>query len=208
MGGIKWTEREKKILIDIYRKDPMDDVQCTLPNRTYMAIAAMAKRLKINRPQHHSTKLLTDYEKGFLEAAVDGEGTISLYRNHNRCWHSQRGFQWTPYVALTNTNLSFLQKIKEICGGGRLYLRASRNPLRNQKALHIYEMNRGIMRGILPQLSLVVKEKQRRLLLEALGLAIHGGTSNPSIQEKQRLNDKRLGDIYKQVKVLNKRGIE
>ena len=173
-----------------------------------MAIAAKAKRLKLHRPQHHSSKILVNYEKGFVEASLDAEGTVALYRNHNKHWDCERGFHWIPHVSIVNTNLEFLRKIKEICGGGRLYLKARRNLLRNQKALYIYEMNRGVMKCLLPQLSLVIKEKQRQLLIEALNLIIHGGNSSEHIRQIQLLNDKRLEEIYIEMRLLNKRGVE
>jgi len=208
MVGIHWSEREEQTLIKTYGKDPIDKIQRILSTRTYMAIAAKAKRLKINRPQHHSNKTLSDYEKGFLEATIDGEGTVSLYCNHNKSWSSYRGFSWVPFVAVSNTNLGFLEKVKEICGGGRLYLKTRKNPPRNQKAQYIYEMNRGVMRHILPQISLVIKEKQRQLLMEALGLLIQGGNSSEMIRQIQVLNDKRLEQVYKEMRLLNKRGLD
>jgi len=208
MVGKQWSNTETEILTENYGKERVNEIQRAISDRTYMAIAAKAKRLKLHRPQHHSSKILVHYEKGFLEAALDGEGTIALYRNHNRCWHSQRGFHWISYVAITNTNYEFLEKIKEICGGGRLYLKTRKNTPRNQKAQYIYEMNRGVMKGILPQINLTIKEKQRRLLVEALRLIIHGGNSSRKIRETQILNDKRLGEIYIEMRVLNKRGVE
>ena len=44
--------------------------------------------------------------------------------------------------------------------------------------------------------------------MEALGLLIQGGNSSEMIRQIQVLNDKRLEQVYKEMRLLNKRGLD
>jgi hypothetical protein len=70
----------------------------------------------------------------------------------------------------------------------------------NGKQVYRYVVPRKIMRVILPQLNLVVKEKQRTLVIEALSLQRQG--SNGAEHNK---NIERLREIWRELRVLNKK---
>lgn len=141
---------------------------------------------------------LTDYETGFLEAHIDTDGSISLHRRRNR------PFSWNPELAFTNTCPELLEKLRGICQGGfmnpqrSVRQKSDKGPL-NKKPLYRYVVSKTRMREILPQLTLVKKERQRILMIEALGMLRRG--KRHSEAEVQRLLE-----IHRELGQLNEKG--
>ena len=54
---------------------------------------------------------MTDLEKGYIAGLIDGEGSISLYRDH-----ASQKFRY-PAVEITSTTLPMLEMVKNIAGG-------------------------------------------------------------------------------------------
>lgn len=142
--------------------------------------------------------MLTEYERGFLEAAIDADGCIGIWvrkpvdNDHRRRLKSR----WRPYVIVTNTNLAFLEKIKSICGN-RGFIRKStyrKARQRNWKDGYAYVLTIEAMREILPQLHLTIKEERRLLCLEFLELT------------KSDVPLQKLHELYLKMRRLNKRG--
>lgn len=139
------------------------------------------------------------YFTGSLEKAIDGEGNICLSRCKDRKY--LRGYRYVPIVAIANTSEEWVEHIREFVGEGKIAYRKLRGG--NRKDCYIYYMTRGAMRDILPNLQLIVKEKQKQLLLEALSII-------KSYDKRQHLDDawNRLDEIYDEMKKLNKRGVD
>jgi len=126
---------------------------------------------------------------------IDGEGQISLHKLKRK--NIKRGFEWRPYVEVAATCSDILDPLQDFLGDGHPYTRKGKG---NRKTLYAYRMNRSDMRRILPGLSLVIKERQRVLLIEALSILFGSGT-------KLTLKDEeRLEEIYQEIKKLNKKG--
>jgi hypothetical protein len=53
---------------------------------------------------------LTNYERGYLEALLDGEGCISLYQTKSSYKIA------TPSVCITNTDLNLIKKAQKMLG--------------------------------------------------------------------------------------------
>lgn len=130
--------------------------------------------------------VLTDYERGFLEALIDGEGSISLIKHNKK--KLRRGFAWHCSVAIGNDNRKLLEKAQRICHGGHL------NP---EYGTH-YTLQLGIkvMKEILPQLDLIVKREQSILILWAIELLHTQGSHHTP-------NDEFLEQIYLDIIRLN-----
>lgn len=206
----RWTDEEMAFLREVYPLEPKQQILKNLPNRTWASIINKCMRLSIRRCSSNTKALrynLTDYEKGFLEGAIDAEGSIGLGKNHGSGYRYLKGFRWAPFVVVVNTETKFLDKIKGICGGGSIFNRYKKQH-EGWKPCYVYQMNCTIMRIILPQISLVIKEEQRQLLLEALSLFIHGGSRRKELRGMKTLNDERLQQIYEEMRLLNKRGVE
>jgi len=115
--------------------------------------------------------VLSDYERGFLEAGIDFEGCIGLYKHIRKCG---KGFSWEAMVTIDNTNRDILEKVKLICHG-KGCISTTHNVY---GAVYHYRIPVMILRDILPQLSLVIKERKRQLLLTALCYLRQGSHDN------------------------------
>ena len=136
---------------------------------------------------------LSDYAKGFLEAAIDGEGSIILQRHKRR----GRGICFNPIVSISNLSKEWLKIIQELADNGRIS---------DGSATKIYEyrMSWNGMREVLPQLGLVIKERQRVLLIEALELlSKRAHYKSKTKSEWWIASQKRLEEIAEEIKRLN-----
>jgi len=144
-------------------------------------------------------KKLTSYQKGYLEAMIDGEGSLAV-----RKWKSSKyrsGYEYVPLCTISNTDYKLLFFIKKIIGNGSIVIH-DRPKQKNHKQPWRYNMTRNTMRVILPQLKLVIKEKQRKLVLKALEY-----TKGHKGRGKNLNKIKELETICQKSKILNKRGI-
>jgi len=102
---------------------------------------------------------LTNYEKGYLEGLIDGEGCISLTQRNS-------GYSVVrPEVVISNTNLKLINKVKKITGGN-ISTMYHKNP--KHKTCYSLKFTSKIMKEILPQLRLVIKEHKRKTILKIL----------------------------------------
>jgi uncharacterized protein (DUF1778 family) len=108
---------------------------------------------------------LNEYEKGWLEALFDGEGSLSLSYGKQKTSDRPR---IDIRMDISNTNLEILEKAKKIMGGGSISSFTSFND--NRKKRYRLCVRTKIIRNILPQLDLIVKREQKKLLLEAASL--------------------------------------
>lgn len=136
---------------------------------------------------------MSERELGWLEAAIDGEGTLTLHRNkYSR--PVKRGFAWVPRLMISNTNLEFLNRARAIIGGGSIQSNRRKTP---RKTCYALVVTSNPMRLILPQLRLIIKERHRVLLLEALALITQVRPVKPEA-------DARLEEIYQEIRRLNR----
>jgi len=139
--------------------------------------------------------ILTQYEKGWLEAAIDGEGSIGIGKDSGKERASPAYF---VQVAVTNTNRDFVEKAVDICGEGTVSVRRGTSTL-SGRPIYLYWIPIKVLRVVLPQLKFTVKEKQRLLAIELLFLnsGKPGGTKRPSwITEK-------MEEIWKEARDAN-----
>lgn len=134
------------------------------------------------------------YSDGYLAGIIDGEGSIGLYNCKGR------ESNWRPLLTITNTSLEMIESMRDICGGGSI--RCSSSIKDNEKPIYIYTMSSNLMRKILPNLTLIIKERQRELILEALEILGHiRNQYSKNYQERLRIEE-----IASELRVLNKRG--
>ena len=85
-----------------------------------------------------------------------------------------KGFSWEAMVTVNNTNRAILEKVKSICGNVGC-ISVTHNIY---GAVYNYRIPVYVLRVILPQLKLIVKERKRQLLLTALYYLRQGSHDN------------------------------
>lgn len=145
---------------------------------------------------------LTDYEIGFVECALDTEGSIFLSK------HFRSGRHYSPRAYFGCNNPLLVGKVADICGcGGRLYPAVKKGytsswGITTRKTVYRYELSRDEIDEILPQLQLIEKEEQRLLVIEASGMMGKGKGYHRYPPEHWE----RLEEIYQELKRLNEKG--
>lgn len=142
---------------------------------------------------------LSERELGWLEGLIDGEGTLTLYKkrggNGLLC---KRGFSWEPQLYISNTNYELMEQVHRVIGAGFIHFMPAPKPA--WKDAYRYRLGGAVLLPkLLRQITLIVKEPHRLLLLEACGLVSANRPGHTS-------NDVRLEKIWAEVKDLNKKG--
>jgi len=152
--------------------------------------------LKGVKPIFVPSRRLTDYERGFLEALIDGEGCISLvkYRRKRKTRRHKAEIVWRPRVQISNMNRDLLEKARRMIGSGSICLMKKGN---GGRRVWVYTISK--LYSLLPQLRLVVKEERRKLLIRAMEL-IHDHT-----RHHKQIHNKELEEIHRKMKELNRR---
>lgn len=135
----------------------------------------------------------TDYTKGWIEALIDGEGSLSLVKETRPLFAA--GCTYKPRLNIGNKNLGLLKRAQSIISGGCIVHSRKRE-------IYLLDISANGLRRLLPQITLIVKERQRLLLLEALEILSKrkGGRGQPS-----PLRTERLKEIYQEIRKLNGR---
>jgi hypothetical protein len=117
-------------------------------------------KIIVQRKNGKYMKKLNDYEKGFLEGLIDGEGSLIIHKDKRK----DCKLGWTPHIRITisNRNKQLLEKARNMFGGGYII----------RKPDDSYELRVGpnLTRKTLPQLNLIVKEKRKIKVLNILNL--------------------------------------
>ena len=112
---------------------------------------------------------LNSYQKGFVEGIIDGEGYLEFSRqkvSRNDSSRTKTGMVWRTRLSISNNSLELLHKVQGICGGGYIVKKYSKS----------FELrfDANALRVLLPQIRLIVKERERRCILKALRIIKHG----------------------------------
>ena len=128
------------------------------------------KRLKKNPKNFHwhrsKVRILTPYEKGWIEAAIDGEDGLLITETEEK---------YRLQIYIYNTSLDFLEKAKRIIGHGGIWKHIK--PKASEKQCYTYVLhgaNNLLM--LLSQIQLTIKENKRLLMLQILKKLKEEGT--------------------------------
>lgn len=126
-----------------------------------------------NPPIH----FLNPYERGFIEAFLDADGCIHLYKDWNK---------YRVRISFSNKNKRVLEKIRNILGVKR---KIYENRGTGLKELRLN--GRDEIYNLLDQIELVVKEYKRLVALEILNTYLcSGGKPKPILEAfKEEMND-------------------
>jgi len=145
---------------------------------------------------------LTDYKQGYLEAIIDGEGTLTVRKLKNKRYKA--GYEFAPMLYISNTDKALLEHIKNLMNGkGSIVVHQKYNEDTNYKPSLKYQFTRADMRSILLQLNLVSKKRQKELVLEALELCSKNRWESPMTKNKID----QLMKIVEKIRSLNNRGL-
>ena len=116
------------------------------------------------RKNTKEVELVLERHLGLLEGLLDGEGTIGLYLA--RC-QTIFPYRFVPVVKVSNKSIPLLEKLQQFFGG-----RIEKHGVAQYQDEKYYdwEMTREMMRAILPEIHLVIKERKKELILEVLDL--------------------------------------
>lgn len=145
-----------------------------------------------NTMVEHRKKNLTDYERGYLEAIIDGEGYLGLLpskRNGKSNWNIK--------LSIGNTCKELVENVRSTVGTGSICYNKVNG---RHSESWTYTAGPTILRWLLPQLKLINKEVHRQLILEALELT-HGNTGIGHYGD----NNDRLAEIDTILKSHNKK---
>jgi hypothetical protein len=157
-----WTSKEKQILIENKERKTIEDIRKLMPYRTWQSISCKAYELGINKKQLKVNKL-NQFEKGWIAALVDGEGTVTLHRSKLK--NGETGYH--PRLMIGNTNRELIEKVKTVIGSGHISRCKSKN---EQKPLWAYELSSRPLEKLLPQITnhLIVKKRQAEIVSEVI----------------------------------------
>lgn len=148
-------------------------------------------------------RALSETEKAWLAAIIDGEGTIELVRRKDP--KSRRGFIYVPTLLVSNTNMAVLVKVWDLIGEGGVY--PAKKETNNWRKKWSYNGSAGVLRAILPQIlpHLIVKRGQAKKMLEYFhyidSYLIVGRKEPPPPEYYERLDL-----LYTEMRRLNKKG--
>jgi len=134
-----------------------------------------------------------DYTRGWIEALIDGEGSLSLLKEIRPSFSA--GCTYKPRLNIGNKNLELLRAAQTIIGGGCIIQSKKRQ-------IYLLDVSSSRLRWLLPRITLIVKERQRLLLLDALQVLAgrRGGRhQNPPA------GTERLEGIYHAIRQINGR---
>lgn len=135
---------------------------------------------------------------GWLEGILDGEGSLCLSRRNRK--NAIGGYIYVPLVSIVSTDIRLLERTKLIIGKGSISSARGIRRLGKRLAFQ-YVITSRVIRNLFPLLRLTSKERQRKLLLEAVRLL--GKQRN---QYTTKTHYDRLDEIYAEMRKLNQKG--
>jgi len=162
----EWTEEEIKILRELYGKVPARVIAGKLGRSVYSIVHKANRlglrssvRLRVLDRTKPSNINLTREMATYLAGLIDGDGCISI-----RPYGKKHTF--SPRIEVSSKNYDFLEKLKNIIGGGSISRQVDRR--NGSITYHLYfeklEDCKKILEAITP--FLILKKRQGELLLE------------------------------------------
>ena len=143
-------------------------------------------------------KKFNDWQCGWLSGIIDSDGGVYF----NRANGSNRKFI-TVRIQVDGTSENFIRKIHKIVGEGSVsaYRKSRTKGLfgKTFRPMFRFQACANTVRWVLPQLTLIAKSQQQKIILEALPILKKGRWK--SIKEEQKLRN-----LFEQCRMLNMSG--
>jgi hypothetical protein len=196
----RWSNEEIKILAENYAKMSRNELLTLLPGRSWKAISNKAAYLC--KPGRKIDSFFAPRRIGnlsyddllYLAGIFDGEGSFVLNRKKGRVY----GF--APNVLITNTSKELMEWISKTLGVPYSEVNIGKGRKNWKKAYRISIQRildiKAFLEQIVPYLK--AKERQAKLLLEFCTY---------QIERKWRETPLRIEEIYRELRILNHKGI-
>jgi hypothetical protein len=155
----------------------------------------------------HERAPLSEYQKGWIEAAIDFEGSLSLFCTYQkkRPGTPEAYTAYRPVLQIGTTDPFLPQKAKDILIDGYICPWNPSKPNLSKRYNYVLSENIALKR-VLSQIKLALKDTQRLLLLEVIDyslserLAGHGGSDlwNGNWEKLPRIKE-----IWAEMRLLN-----
>ena len=145
--------------------------------------------------------MLSEYEKGYITGAIDGEGCLTCFKRKGK--KLKLGFGIRPRLSITNTCPEFLSYLKEIIGFGFIRPVRYKRQREHWKKVQIFDVGSKGLKILLPEIKngLIIKKHQAELLLELIQI-----NEENNKQRSTKGNTERMIEIFNEIKKLNKKG--
>ena len=142
---------------------------------------------------------LTKAEAIWLACAFDAEGSIGIWRASRA--GSKNGYRYRAGLSVSNTYKGFIDRVTELIVGGVSVCKSAKERNPQYKLCYKFTPSARILPLVLKQMlpHLIIKRKQARLVLRFCKERLQ----SPVRAQKHELFDQ----LYRECKVLNKRGI-
>jgi len=143
---------------------------------------------------------ISEYWLGYIAGIIDGEGSLSCYKAKTK--KQKRKFYWRFRLRIGNTKYQLFKKLWELLGKKSFplqkYIRKG-----NRKPMYSASLKHQLIKKLLPKLKLIIKERNRLLVIEGLSIL---GEHWENRRSGYTPNDERLEEIFLELKKLNRRG--
>ena len=133
--------------------------------RNRNGVTTNRQRLLKHLGREYRPRVMSEPEKAWLAAMIDGEGCILLVQNCRRGTTRRYVF---PSISVANTNAKLIERVREVVGhlDTRVQTR-DRSQLRNKTIQHVF-VNRIAMADVLEAIKpyLIAKVRQAELVIE------------------------------------------
>lgn len=150
-------------------------------------------------------KELNDFEKGWISAAIDGEGCIALNKVINRNRWGREPYRFRPRLYIGNNCYEFVLRCQEICGMGTI-----RKQIKNGKPSYLFRLASNGIKELLTVIYpfLLNKRRHAELILKAIDVLeareLYGARHDFDALDESYSE---LQEICEKIKVLNGRRI-
>jgi hypothetical protein len=137
---------------------------------------------------------LSEYQKGFIEGMLDGEGCISLCRPKKKNSY----LVLHPEIKITNTNFEILDKIADMINNEcSIYKRKTYS--KKHKPCYLLRVRSDAAYQILSQIKLVIKENKRKIMLKVFKILKkrQHGFGRWNLNYKDKLINKYYKEFYR-----------
>lgn len=206
---IYWTDNELFTLQNVYPHMSRKELLKVFSNKDWTSIRHKAFDLKLKKAPHQRYSSnwknhgnveikLSDFQKGYLAAIIDGEGMIRINKAHDRRW-SVEHYYLAPIISIVNTDAKLMAGIRDMVKVGRFFKETSR--ILGHKDKYVYNIaSINGCKQILEQIKdgLIVKKRQADAVLKLIAIKETKTTGVVTAEEIE---------LYEEVKRLNARGI-
>lgn len=178
---IYWTDNELNTLKNVYPHMSQKELLRVLPNQDWTSIRHKAFDLKLTKAPHMRYSAnwknrgdvnvkLTDVQKGYVAAIIDGEGMIRVAKAHDHRWKEDH-FYLAPLISIVNTDAKLMAKLREMLKVGRFYKETRKDERHKDKLVYNISSINGC-KQILEQIKeeLVIKKRQAEAVLKLIAI--------------------------------------